>query len=234
MPGDDITVIVGGSDASAARNNIEESQAKAADTKVAGVSKKDEPIEKIIARLEKNLTEDMKKIVDAINGISSDKEKGVRDSADGLLDKMSNIVSPKDGITEAQETFKKANKLTNLKPQDINIVDQQWILGALLINTTLEAMHKTLLKIVKEKTSGNSEKEKSTTPVKSSKDEGGKFSSLVIALKELPPALTAASADLKKVSWGVLFKCVKNSIKLTKEISQLALLIKESEEELKF
>lgn len=234
MPGDDITVIVGGSDASAARNNIEESQAQAADTKVAGVSKKDEPIEKIIARLEKNLTEDMKKIVDAINGISSDKEKGVRDSADGLLDKMSNIVSPKDGITEAQETFKKANKLTNLKPQDINIVDQQWILGALLINTTLESMHKTLLKIVKEKTSGSGEKEKPIAPVKSSNEEGGKFSSLIIALKELPPVLAAASADLKKVSWSVLFKCVKNSIKLTKEISQLALIIKESEEELKF
>lgn len=133
MPGDDITVIVGGSDASAAKNNIEESQAQAADAKVAGVSKKEEPIGKIIARLEKNLTEDMKKIVDAINGISSDKEKGVRDSADGLLDKMSNIVSPKDGISNAQETFRKANKLTGLKPQDINIVDQQWILGALQI-----------------------------------------------------------------------------------------------------
>ena len=215
MVDDGITVIVGGESAGKAAKNAKSKAGKAqeADTKVKGVSKKEEPLEKKIDRIEKSLTKGMKDILKALNGGKKDESKKLKGAASGILENISSTVGIDEGEagdeSEKEDAFEKASKLTKLKPQDINIVDKQWILGSLLINSTLTDILDFLKKNISSKASkGKSEgsnESSNKTQINGDTIELGDF---MVALEDFmyvaPRMLVDSSKQLKKVSWTAL------------------------------
>ena len=215
MADDGITVIVGGESAGKAAKNAKGKAGKAqeADTKVKGVSKKEEPLEKKIDRIEKSLTKGMKDILKALNGEKKDESKKLKGAASGILENISSTVGIDDeeagDESEKEDAFEKASKLTKLKPQDINIVDKQWILGSLLINSTLTDILDFLKKNISSKASkGKSEgsnESNNKTQINGDAIELGDF---MVALEDFmyvaPRILVDSSKQLKKVSWTAL------------------------------
>jgi hypothetical protein len=215
MADDGITVIVGGESAGKAAKNAKSKAGKAqeADTKVKGVSKKEEPLEKKIDRIEKTLTKGMKDILKALNGKKKDESKKLKGAASGILENISSAVGIDEeeagDESEKEDAFEKASKLTKLKPQDINIVDKQWILGSLLINSTLTDILDFLKKNISSKASkGKSEgsnESSNKTQISGDTIELGDF---MVALEDFmyvaPRMLVDSSKQLKKVSWAAL------------------------------
>lgn len=215
MADDGITVIVGGESAGKAAKNAKSKAGKAqeADTKVKGVSKKEEPLEKKIDRIEKTLTKGMKDILKALNGEKKDESKKLKGAASGILENISSAVGIDEDEagdeSEKEDAFEKASKLTKLKPQDINIVDKQWILGSLLINSTLTDILDFLKKNISSKASSG-KSEGSNESNNKTQISGGeiKLGDFMVALEDFmyvaPRILVDSSKQLKKVSWTAL------------------------------
>lgn len=212
MP-DDITVIVGGDSAGKAAKNAKKnsSNAQEVDKNISGVNKKEEPIEKKIDRIEKSLTEGMKAILKALNGEGKDNSKKIKNKATDILENISSSVgldsNENDTDNEEKDAFEKATKITKLKPQDINIVDKQWILGSLLINSTLTD----ILDFLKKNIKAQAAKENPDNSNQKSKDISGdsiKLGDFMVALEDFmyiaPRILVDSSKELKKVSWASL------------------------------
>lgn len=208
---DDITVIVGGESAGKAAKNAKSKAGKAqeADKKVKGVSKKEESLEKKLDRIEKSLTKGMKDILKALNGDKKDESKKLKGAASEILGNMSSAVGLDEDDSEESEkedAFEKATKLTKLKPQDINIVDKQWILGSLLINSTLTDILDFLKKNISAKASKNQTENSDGGNTKISGDI--KLGDFMVALEDFmyvaPRILVNSSKQLKKVSWTAL------------------------------
>lgn len=215
MADDGITVIVGGDSANKAAKNAKGKAGKAqeADTKVKGVSKKEEPLEKKLDRIEKSLTKGMKDILKALNGEKKDESKKLKGAASGILENISSAVGIDEDEagdeSEKEDAFEKASKLTKLKPQDINIVDKQWILGSLLINSTLTDILDFLKRNISSKASKGKSEGSNESDNKAQLSGGEiKLGDFMVALEDFmyvaPRILVDSSKQLKKVSWAAL------------------------------
>ena len=214
MANDGITVIVGGDSADKAAKNAKGKSGKAqeADTKVKGVSKKEESLEKKLDRIEKSLTKGMKDILKALNGEKKDESKKLKGAASGILENISSAVGIDEDEagdeSEKEDAFEKASKLTKLKPQDINIVDKQWILGSLLINSTLTDILDFLKKNISSKASKGKSGGSNESDNKDQISGDIKLGDFMVALEDFmyvaPRMLVDSSKQLKKVSWTAL------------------------------
>ena len=107
-----------------------------------GVTDREESLEKLVERLEQSLTDEMKEIIDAING-KNKKGKETKDAAANIfseedIEQLSGVVN---GGTEEKITPPKSGKVA---PNDLSKIDQTAALGSLLIYYKLDEIKQAL------------------------------------------------------------------------------------------
>lgn len=112
-----------------------------------GVTDNTEPLEKLVERLEESLTEEMKEIIDAING-KSNKGKETKNAASSIfsqedIEQLSGFMN---GGEEEEFTPPKSGKVT---PADLSKIDQTFALGSLLTYYKLDEIKQALDPLIK-------------------------------------------------------------------------------------
>lgn len=247
MADDGIVVYVGdegGTNASANASANAPSEAgptNDSDTSVQGLNEPNESLSEQLKKLEDSLTKGMKEIVDAINGKPSEDDKNIKKVSEDMVNDLSNGQSDVIGGQNNKDStnFIKANKLTGLKPQDINIIDRQFTLGALLVHSKLLDIEELLKKAIKNIDNGgkgkkeDSKKEDSMSPKAMAKAGKDLLGTLTQALTVLPPILVKASKDMAKVKWTSFLIAAKLLPIFTKAIFKVAEDFSEHKKELK-
>ena len=125
--------------------------------------------EELYERLLNDMTDTMLDIFNVLSGKGSAGSfvDEIRNTAAAILESTESTTGKAGDATSNKKSFTKATKVEGLKPTDINIVDKQWILGSLLINSTLLRME-TLMKgfMTSSKTSKSEDKDKKSEKVK--------------------------------------------------------------------
>lgn len=193
-----------------------------------GVTEKKEDKEQLFERLFGDLTDTMSDIFNLLSGDSTNGDffSSIRETAASILGDSSNGDSFTDAsLKDKDASFTKASKIAGLKPEDINIVDQQYILGALLINSTLVRIESLLKDSSKNKNKSSSEGKAETT-----KGKGKGLGSLKSDVKDLNEINELAAVmipvlmnNMKLVKWGLVksfFKNLKSTLKDCLEIAE--------------
>lgn len=125
-----------------------------------GVTDKEESLEKLVERLEQSLTDEMKEIIDAING-KNKKGKETKNAAANMfseedIEQLSGVVN---GGTEEKITPPKSGKVA---PNDLSKIDQTAALGSLLIYYKLDEIKQALDPLIAKLTKGGSVSKENT------------------------------------------------------------------------
>lgn len=120
--------------AASAKAQTEDRSAKGLD----GIEDSNESLEELVARLEESLTEEMKKILDAITGKNNTDSKDTKNAAKNVfsqedIDQLAGAVNP--GTDSEDITPPKSGKVL---PTDLNKIDQNFALGSLLVYYKLD------------------------------------------------------------------------------------------------
>lgn len=210
-----------------------------------GVEREKEDDGKLFDRLLNSMTESMTGIFDLLSGKEDGALSGLKEMASAILggdifgDEDDSPVQQKD----KDASFTKAAKVAGLKPEDINIVDQQWILGALLVNTTLSRIED----LLKKNSKGNNAFKASPASNKSA-DGGGDMSApnrreranikaatktLGSVTKDLQKIIPVLMTQLELVNWTLVFTTFKNMEKLGEPLDKIVKGINEKEADIK-
>lgn len=161
---------------------------KAGDTSAKdGVTDKEESLEKLVERLEKSLTDEMKEIIDAING-KNKKGKETKDAAasifsDDDIEQLSGVVN---GGTEEKITPPKSGQVT---PNDLSKIDQTAALGSLLIYYKLDEIKHALDPLISKLLKGGVSKDKSNAGSEGINiADSGNMATMISSLKEFSKA----------------------------------------------
>lgn len=152
-----------------------------------GVTDREESLEKLVERLEQSLTDEMKEIIDAING-KNKKGKETKDAAasvfsDEDIEQLSGVVN---GGTEEKITPPKSGKVA---PNDLSKIDQTAALGSLLIYYKLDEIKQALDPLILKLTKGGLSKDKSQTGSEGINiADSGNMATMVSSLKEFAKA----------------------------------------------
>lgn len=181
-----------------------------------GFHKKKESQEELFNRLFSDLTDSMLDIFNLLSGNgNNDFMDNIRNAASAILGTQDTEEGEEAG-NEKSGSFTKASKVDSLKPSDINIVDQQWILGSLLVNSTLLRIEDLIKNL---KTGGSVQTVKA--PSSSSGEDSGKgkgglkklredvsdFNEINELAKVIIPVLMT---NMQMVKWGLVFSFFKN------------------------
>lgn len=152
-----------------------------------GVTDKEESLEKLVERLEQSLTDEMKEIIDAING-KNKKGKETKDAAasifsDDDIEQLSGVVN---GGTEEKITPPKSGQVT---PNDLSKIDQTAALGSLLIYYKLDEIKQALDPLILKLTKGGISKDKSQASSEGINiADSGNMATMISSLKEFAKA----------------------------------------------
>ena len=152
-----------------------------------GVTDREESLEKLVERLEQSLTDEMKEIIDAING-KNKKGKETKDAAANIfseedIEQLSGVVN---GGTEEKITPPKSGKVA---PNDLSKIDQTAALGSLLIYYKLDEIKQALDPLILKLTKGGLSKDKSQTGSEGINiADSGNMATMVSSLKEFAKA----------------------------------------------
>lgn len=152
-----------------------------------GVTDREESLEKLVERLEQSLTDEMKEIIDAING-KNKKGKETKDAAasvfsDEDIEQLSGVVN---GGTEEKITPPKSGKVA---PNDLSKIDQTAALGSLLIYYKLDEIKQALDPLILKLIKGGVSKDKSQTGSEGINiADSGNMATMVSSLKEFAKA----------------------------------------------
>lgn len=152
-----------------------------------GVTDREESLEKLVERLEQSLTDEMKEIIDAING-KNKKGKETKDAAasvfsDEDIEQLSGVVN---GGTEEKITPPKSGKVA---PNDLSKIDQTAALGSLLIYYKLDEIKQALDPLILKLIKGGASKDKSQTGSEGINiADSGNMTKMVSVLKEFAKA----------------------------------------------
>lgn len=152
-----------------------------------GVTDREESLEKLVERLEQSLTDEMKEIIDAING-KNKKGKETKDAAasvfsDEDIEQLSGVVN---GGTEEKITPPKSGKVA---PNDLSKIDQTAALGSLLIYYKLDEIKQALDPLILKLTKGGLSKDKSQAGSEGINiADSGNMATMVSSLKEFAKA----------------------------------------------
>lgn len=152
-----------------------------------GVTDREESLEKLVERLEQSLTDEMKEIIDAING-KNKKGKETKDAAANIfseedIEQLSGVVN---GGTEEKITPPKSGKVA---PNDLSKIDQTAALGSLLIYYKLDEIKQALDPLILKLTKGGLSKDKSQTGSEGINiADSGNMATMVASLKEFAKA----------------------------------------------
>lgn len=152
-----------------------------------GVTDREESLEKLVERLEQSLTDEMKEIIDAING-KNKKGKETKDAAasvfsDEDIEQLSGVVN---GGTEEKITPPKSGKVA---PNDLSKIDQTAALGSLLIYYKLDEIKQALDPLILKLIKGGVSKDKSQTGSEGINiADSGNMMKMVSVLKEFAKA----------------------------------------------
>lgn len=148
-----------------------------------GVTDKEESLEKLVERLEQSLTDEMKEIIDAING-KNKKGKETKDAAASIfsdedIEQLSGVVN---GGTEEKITPPKSGQVT---PNDLSKIDQTAALGSLLIYYKLDEIKQALDPLISKLTKGGLSKDKSQAGSEGINiADSGNMATMISSLKE--------------------------------------------------
>lgn len=152
-----------------------------------GVTDREESLEKLVERLEQSLTDEMKEIIDAING-KNKKGKETKDAAasvfsDEDIEQLSGVVN---GGTEEKITPPKSGKVA---PNDLSKIDQTAALGSLLIYYKLDEIKQALDPLILKLIKGGVSKDKSQAGSEGINiADSGNMATMVSSLKEFAKA----------------------------------------------
>lgn len=152
-----------------------------------GVTDREESLEKLVERLEQSLTDEMKEIIDAING-KNKKGKETKDAAANIfseedIEQLSGVVN---GGTEEKITPPKSGKVV---PNDLSKIDQTAALGSLLIYYKLDEIKQALDPLILKLAKGGLSKDKSQTGSEGINiADSGNMAKMVSILKEFAKA----------------------------------------------
>lgn len=209
---------------------------------VKGVNKKEETNSDLFNRLSKSMTEGMTQLFDILSGKTPSTFEELKETASSIINGMDSLSGNSDAASAEEGTskkgsFVKASKVVGLNPTDINIVDQQWILGSLLINSTLLRIETLLTSMSEARANAKGgpfsrklkrDKGASEEGVDAGKAEKpkGKFKQSLDSFKTLigtmPRLLKEASETFKEIHWKSLFKGMRNMHKIWDMASNLA------------
>ena len=174
--------------------------------------------EELYERLLNDMTDTMLDIFNVLSGKGSAGSfvDEIRSTAAAILESTESATGKAGDTTSNKKSFTKATKVEGLKPTDINIVDKQWILGSLLINSTLLRME-TLMKgfMTSSKTSKSEDKDKKSE--KGESTEYGNIKKFLEATKDFKQINDLAKViiplfmkNMKIVNWDLVFNFFKN------------------------
>lgn len=152
-----------------------------------GVTDKEESLEKLVERLEQSLTDEMKEIIDAING-KNNKGKETKDAAASIfsdedIEQLSGVVN---GGTEEKIIPPKSGQVT---PNDLSKIDQTAALGSLLIYYKLDEIKQALDPLILKLTKGGTSKDKSQAGSEGINiADSGNMATMISSLKEFAKA----------------------------------------------
>lgn len=152
-----------------------------------GVTDREESLEKLVERLEQSLTDEMKEIIDTING-KNKKGKETKDAAasvfsDEDIEQLSGVVN---GGTEEKITPPKSGKVV---PNDLSKIDQTAALGSLLIYYKLDEIKQALDPLILKLIKGGVSKDKSQAGSEGINiADSGNMATMVSSLKEFAKA----------------------------------------------
>ena len=118
-----------------------------------GVTDRGESLEALVERLEQSLTDEMKEIIDAING-KDKKGKDTKDAAASIFnnDDIEQLSGLANGGTEEKIIPPKSGKVS---PNDLSKIDQTYALGSLLTYYKLDEIKQALDPLILKLTKGD-------------------------------------------------------------------------------
>lgn len=193
-----------------------------------GVTDRGESLEALVERLEQSLTDEMKEIIDAING-KDKKGKDTKDAAASIFsnDDIEQLSGLANGGTEEKITPPKSGKVS---PNDLSKIDQTFALGSLLTYYKLDEIKQALDPLILKLTKGDGlSKNKKPDGNEGLELSGTKnMGTMVASLKEFAKAAMLLALVPKKAAEAGI-NLFKHFVEIFNELSESTDVAKQAE-----